>query len=183
MSRSRGNAAMARLSRPASHEPHGRVKTCTALCRKKEGTCDGCSDSFGAVTEHTRDALEKYFDWWHDTERRRKSLPYLPGQEVQWEGKMWRFQEYRTQDKTRGSQMTTHGAELHCVLYDEKAEAYEVRVPESDIKVLDRQIPLPDTHILRQLTFGRKEFYFLHKKYMKWKWNHENNVYKSKSST
>ena len=44
------------------------------------------------MSKLARNALEKYFNWWHDTERRRKSLPYLPGQEVQWEGKMWLFQ-------------------------------------------------------------------------------------------
>ena len=53
-------------------------------------------------------------------------------------------------------------------LYDEEQKRFLNRVPEDELQVPARKIPLPSKRLLLQLKYGELEFTKLHKRYSKW---------------
>ena len=154
----RGQEALARRSR--DDEPcEKRIKTCTLMCPKPAGQCDGCQASFGHLDIQTRDWLEDYFVWWTKVERLRRHPPYEKGQSVVFEGRQCRFH--------RAHSSADEGHKV-VKIYDEEQCRFHCRVREDALSVPARQIPLPSAEALARLKYGKQEFYKLHTRYTKW---------------
>ena len=95
-----------------------RAKRCTPLCRKGEGECGGCADSFGNVRPLLQLYVENYFAWWDSVQAGRRQEPLVPGRAVRWRGRAYRFQRFRT----------VTGDVAQCMLYDEATETFAKRV-------------------------------------------------------
>jgi hypothetical protein len=135
-----------------------RAKRCTPLCRKGEGECGGCADSFGNVRPLLQLYVENYFAWWDSVQAGRRQEPLVPGRAVLWRGRAYRFQRFRT----------VTGDVAQCMLYDEATETFAKRVPVPDVKLKEQRIPLMPQRAMNELRFGEQEFYALHRKYRRW---------------
>ena len=135
-----------------------RAKTCSAMCPKPEGSCNGCRNSFGWVSAETALLVEQWLTSWRQLELARRSPPYQKGQSVQLDGKDCRFQRYRSRK----------GKHNWCWVIEEGSGVNHSRVAEHKLETKARNCPMPPQSMLSQLHFGEVEFRKLSSKYAKW---------------